>query len=186
MDASEAAEGHCLYHAGQLQAVLDSMAAQAACLLAGKPAPVLLGILRRGGPLAESLHARLASQVPGLRLETLRVQRYGDDLSLQFPETPLSQDQNRATPDFGGCTVLVVDDVLYQGYSMVRTIGWLVDRGALEIRTAVLVDRCATLLPVRPDITGLKLQVAPGSIIACHVPPYEPELSIRLLTTEND
>jgi len=33
---------------------------------------------------------------------------------------------------------------------------------------------------VRVDVTGVRLDVAPGDIIECRVPPYEPEWGIRL------
>jgi pyrimidine operon attenuation protein/uracil phosphoribosyltransferase len=36
-------------------------------------------------------------------------------------------------------------------------------------------------VPVRAAIVGLRLQVAPGDVVECHVPPYEQEFEIRLL-----
>ena len=45
----------------------------------------------------------------------------------------------------------------------------------------VLVDRGVTRLPIRADITGMRLDVAPQDIIECNVPPYEPEFRIDLL-----
>ena len=38
---------------------------------------------------------------------------------------------------------------------------------------AVLVDRCAQRLPLRADIVGLTLQIAPEDVIECNVPPFE-------------
>ena len=46
---------------------------------------------------------------------------------------------------------------------------------------AVLVDRCVATLPLHADVVGLRLQVAPGHIIECHVPPYETDFSLQLL-----
>jgi pyrimidine operon attenuation protein/uracil phosphoribosyltransferase len=45
----------------------------------------------------------------------------------------------------------------------------------------VLVDRGAAKLPVRSDIAGVRLDVAPTDIIECNVPPYEAEFKIELL-----
>ena len=45
----------CLYAAIQLDAVMENMARQAAGLLAGKGLIVVVGILRRGAPLADRL-----------------------------------------------------------------------------------------------------------------------------------
>jgi pyrimidine operon attenuation protein/uracil phosphoribosyltransferase len=70
---------------------------------------------------------------------------------------------------------------MYKGYSMLRTVEHLAGKGAAEIRTAVLVDRGAAKLPVRTDIVGVTLNVAPADIIECNVPPYEAEFKIDLL-----
>ena len=46
---------------------------------------------------------------------------------------------------------------------------------------AVLADRGAARLPVRADVLGLRLDIAPPDVIECNVPPYEPEFKIELL-----
>ncbi|MNM61777.1 hypothetical protein D3C81_730840 [compost metagenome] len=71
--------------------------------------------------------------------------------------------------------------MLYEGHSLLRASAWLAQLGAMETRTAVLVDRCVSRQPVRADITGLRLQVAPTDIIECNVPPYEREFGIEVL-----
>jgi pyrimidine operon attenuation protein/uracil phosphoribosyltransferase len=48
----------------------------------------------------------------------------------------------------------------------------------------VLVDRDVARLPVRTDVVGVRLDVAPGDVIECNVPPYEGELRIELLKKE--
>lgn len=72
----------CLYNEAQLNAVLDRMASQAAALPHGEQAVAVIGILRRGVPLADSLTERLVRlhqlQAP-MRLD-LQVKRYSDDL----------------------------------------------------------------------------------------------------------
>jgi pyrimidine operon attenuation protein/uracil phosphoribosyltransferase len=64
---------------------------------------------------------------------------------------------------------------------MLRAIEYLATKQAAEIRTIVLVDRGANKLPVRTDIAGVRLDVAPGNIIECNVPPYEADFKIDLL-----
>lgn len=83
--------------------------------------------------------------------------------------------------DFAGKTVLVVDDVIYRGHSMLRAVEYLAIKNATEIRTAVLVDRGVNKLPVRIDISGVRLDVAPPDIVECCLPPYETEFKIDLL-----
>lgn len=171
-----------LYDTAEVEALLDAMAARAAALLAGQPA-VLVGILRRGAPLAARLHARLVRDhgFSDLPLLEVKIKRYGDDLALLHPETRLTEDPAHAGLDFTGQCVLLVDDVLYRGHSLARALDWAARRGAAEVRVAVLADRNVTLLPVHADIVGAQLQVAPDDVVECHVPPYEPDLSIELV-----
>jgi len=77
-----------------------------------------------------------------------------------------------------------VDDVMYGGHSLLRAVEYLACRQPAEIRTVVLVDRGAAKLPVRTDIVGVRLDVAPSDIIECNVPPYEDSFRIDLLQPE--
>lgn len=173
----------CLYDGTQLAAVLTTMAHAATAILAGREHVAMVGILRRGRPLGDMLRQRLQPLLAGraLPLYPLELKRYADDLSLLHPETALTENAELAALDFANTTLLVVDDVLYGGYSLLRATSWLAQRGAQDIRTAVLVDRGVARLPVRADISGLRLDVAPGDIIECHVPPYEPDFRIELI-----
>jgi pyrimidine operon attenuation protein/uracil phosphoribosyltransferase len=177
----------CLYTTAQLEAVLDTMAQQAAGLLAMTPHIMVVGILRRGAPLAALLQQRLAGhlQRTDIALMNLHIKRYNDDLTLLHPETELIEAPEQTTLDLSGVTVVVVDDVMYKGHSMLRAVEYLAEKQAAEIRTVVLVDRGATKLPVRSDIVGVRLDVAPTDIIECNVPPYEAELKIELLQPLN-
>jgi pyrimidine operon attenuation protein/uracil phosphoribosyltransferase len=177
-----AGERYPLYTADQLRTVLDRMAARMAGLLAGAEDPLLLGILRRGDPLAAMLQDRLKLR-HGLEVPrySLRLKRYGDDLALLHPETALTENAEFTARDVSRSTVLIVDDVLYQGHSLVRVLAYLAQRGARAIHAAVLVDRCVAQVPVRAAIVGLRLQVAPGDVVECSVPPYEDDLRIDLL-----
>jgi pyrimidine operon attenuation protein/uracil phosphoribosyltransferase len=67
---------------------------------------------------------------------------------------------------------------------MLRVVEYLASRQPAEIRTVVLVDRGATKLPVRTDIVGVRLDVAPSDIIECNVPPYEDSFRIDLSQPE--
>ena len=172
----------CLYSSEQLDAIVTGMAHQAAGFLVGHTQVAIVGILRRGAPLADKLHERLAS-VYGLRdclRLDLQIKRYADDLTLLYPETQLTENAAHATLDLAGHTVLVVDDVMYRGHSMLRAVEYLARKQPAEMRTVVLVDRGAAKLPVRTDIVGVRLDVAPSDIIECHVPPYESEFRIDL------
>lgn len=179
------AEGRrtCLYNASELQDVLGSMARQAAGLLTGRTQVVLVGILRRGAPLADMLQARLKQDygLANLTRIDLQIKRYADDLTLIYPNTQLTENPEHASLDLSGYTVLVVDDVMYRGHSMLRAVEYLAAKGPAEIRTVVLVDRGVEKLPVRADIVGVRLDVAPTNVIECNVPPYEGRFEIDLV-----
>lgn len=173
----------CLYSPAQLDAIIADMARQAAGLFTGRNKVAIVGILRRGAPLADRLHAQLIerwSLSDCVRFD-LKISRYADDLRLLYPETRLTEDPDHVAVDLTDHTVLVVDDVLYGGHSMLRAVDYLARRQPAEIRTVVLVDRGASTLPVRTDIVGVRLDVAPTDIIECNVPPYEDTFRIDLL-----
>jgi pyrimidine operon attenuation protein/uracil phosphoribosyltransferase len=175
-----------LFDATQLDAVVDGMARQAAGLLVGCEDVAVIGILRRGAPLADRLASALQVRhgcPPPLRLD-LAISRYADDLSLLHPETRLVEDAQLAAADLTDYTLLVVDDVLYTGHSLLKAVDYLTAKGPAAIRVAVLVDRCIARLPLRADVVGLRLQMAPGDVVDCHVPPYEHEFRIELLRPE--
>jgi len=173
----------CLYDTADLDAVLADMARQVAGLLTGRQQIAIVGLLRRGAPLADMLSDRLAREygLTSLPLYKLHVKRYADDLTLLHPETELTESAEQTVLDLSGTTVVVVDDVLYRGHSLLKAVEYLAGKNPLEIRTVVLVDRGVTRLPIRADITGMRLDVAPRDIIECNVPPYEPEFRIDLL-----
>jgi pyrimidine operon attenuation protein/uracil phosphoribosyltransferase len=183
MELAPSGDRTCLYHTAQLDAVLDNMAWQAAGFLTAREKVLLVGILRRGAPLAEMLQKKLMSQFDfgKIPLLNLQIKRYSDSLTLLHPETKLIETPELAALELDGTSVLVVDDVMYRGHSMLRAVEYLARKGAAEIRTAVLVDRGANKLPVRVDIVGVRFDVAPTDIIECNVPPYEAEFKIDLL-----
>ncbi len=171
-----------LYDAAALEAVIDAMARQIAARFDDTPM-TLVGVLRRGAPLADRLLARLRALRPAWSIERtdLEVKRYGDDLALLHADTRLSATPEQQGMSFSGRRLVVVDDVLYQGHSAARVLDFLRDHHASEVYLAMLVDRCCATLPVRADFVGLKLQISPLDVIECNVPPFENEFAVDLL-----
>ena len=167
-----------LYDEAALEPVIDDMARQAALLLDATPT-VLLGMLRRGAPLADRMLARLKVHAPWASISRLdlKVKRYADNLELLHPETALEAPAN---VDLLNRRVIVVDDVLYQGYSLMRVFEWLATQKPAQVHAAVLVDRQRHRMPVRADIVGITLRIAPEDVIECNVPPYEHDFAVDL------
>ncbi|OHC31616.1 MAG: phosphoribosyltransferase [Pseudomonadales bacterium RIFCSPLOWO2_12_59_9] len=182
MQATAPSQRLCLYCSAELEPVIARMASQAISLLPGGRS-VLVAMLRRGEPLARMLQQQimLQSGQAALPIYPLKVKRYADDLTLLHAETALTESPELAALDLQNTALLVVDDVLYQGHSLLRTCAYLARLGAREIRTAVLVDRCISQQPVHADIIGLRLQIAGSDVIECNVPPYEADFRIDLL-----
>lgn len=172
------ADRYRLYDENELKAVIDSMARQTLALCDTTPT-TLLGMLRRGAPLAQRLAAAVRTYVPDadITCADLLVKRYADNLELLHPQTHLE-----AAPDLvlRGHRVIVVDDVLYQGHSLFRVFEWLRTQEVAAIHAAVLVDRQRHLVSVHADVVGVTLKIAPDDVIECNVPPYEQDFAIDL------
>ena len=101
----------CLYATADLDAILADMARQTVGLLTGREHIAIVGLLRRGAPLAEMLRDRL-----------VRDCGFADDLTLLHPETELTESPEQAELDLSGTTVEVVDDVLNRGHSLLKSV----------------------------------------------------------------
>lgn len=172
------ADRYRLYSESDLQVVVDDMARQIAAMLDATPT-VLLGMLRRGAPLADRLLARVRVHAPWAQITRLdlMVKRYADNLELLHPDTAL---EAPADCQLAGRRVIVVDDVLYQGYSLARVFEWLATQKPAVVHAAVLVDRQRHRVPIRADFIGVTLKIAPGDVIECNVPPFESDFAVDL------
>lgn len=171
-----------LYDRAATEGLLDEMARALAPRIARPAGSLLIGIRRRGAPLADALGERLAARhgLPRLRRLDLHIKRYADDLRLLHPDTQLTEQGPDVAAAVHGRDVVLVDDVLYQGHSLLRAVRWLVDAGARSIVSALLVDRGIAALPLRADVAGAVLRIPADAVVECNVPPFEPDLSIDL------
>ncbi|MBC8075357.1 MAG: bifunctional pyr operon transcriptional regulator/uracil phosphoribosyltransferase PyrR [Chloroflexales bacterium] len=121
---------------------------------------VLVGVRRRGVPLAERIAAALAAfEDQPVPLGQLDITLYRDDLSTRGP-TPLVRKTTIAA-DITGRTVVLVDDVLYTGRTARAALDALADLGRpARIQLAVLVDRGHRELPIRADFVGKNVPTA--------------------------
>jgi pyrimidine operon attenuation protein/uracil phosphoribosyltransferase len=115
---------------------------------------LLVGIRRRGVPLAERISATLA-EIEGVRVPigTLDITLYRDDLELRGPAPVVGA--TRMPIDITGHTLILVDDVLYTGRTVRAALDALADLGRpARIQLAVLIDRGHRELPIRADFIG--------------------------------
>jgi Pyrimidine operon attenuation protein/uracil phosphoribosyltransferase len=121
---------------------------------------VLIGIRRRGVPLAERIAAAVADfegqQVPVGHLD---ITLYRDDLNRRSTTPPLQK--TTIHTDITGRVVVLVDDVLYTGRTIRAALDALADFGRPgRIQLAVLVDRGHRELPIRADFVGKNVPTA--------------------------
>src|SRR5271165_2959426 len=121
------------------------------------PAPVLIGIHRRGAFLARRLRTQLEelldAEVP---LGDLDIGFYRDDLQRR-PDAPVVH-ASHIDFDVAGRTVVIVDDVLFTGRTVRAAVEALFAYGRPErVQLAVLADRGHRELPIRPDYVGKNL-----------------------------
>ena len=121
---------------------------------AGTEGLLLIGIQRRGVPLAERIAASIAeNEGIDVPVGALDITFYRDDLSMVAQQPVV---KGTALPSgIDGRTVVLVDDVLYTGRTIRAAMDALIDFGRpRNIQLAVLIDRGHRELPIRADYVG--------------------------------
>jgi len=143
---------------------------------------VLVGVRRRGFPLAERLARKIAEiekvQPP---VGTIDITFYRDDRSQSFEEArvehtsiPFSVEEK---------TVILVDDVLYTGRSTRAALDALVDRGRPRcVELCVLIDRGHRELPIQANYVGRVIQTSRSEIVEVHL--HEVDNEDRVVLSE--
>ena len=126
---------------------------------------VLIGIQRRGVPLAKMIGEKIAEveniDVP---VGVLDITFYRDDLSLRF-EHPVV---NGTYIDFSinNKKIILVDDVIYTGRTIRSAIEAIMDLGRPKlIQLAVLIDRGHRELPFKADYVGKNVPTSKTEMI---------------------
>jgi pyrimidine operon attenuation protein/uracil phosphoribosyltransferase len=139
----------------------------------------LLGIVRRGLPLAERLAASL-EQLEGVHVPVfpLDVRAYRDDLP-RASAAPLPVLPAEAVD---GRPVLLVDDVLFNGRTVRAAIDAVIAAGRpTQIQLAVLVDRGHRELPIRPDYIGKNVPTSRQEWVEVRLTELDGEDAVRIL-----
>jgi pyrimidine operon attenuation protein/uracil phosphoribosyltransferase len=142
---------------------------------------LLVGIRRRGVPLAERLADRI-EQLEGQRPPTgqLDITLYRDDLSTVGPRPVVNRTD--IPGDVTGRAIVLVDDVLYTGRTVRAALDELVDFGRpRRVELAVLVDRGHRELPVQADYVGKFVQTSSSEIVKVMLKEYDEDEQVIIV-----
>jgi pyrimidine operon attenuation protein/uracil phosphoribosyltransferase len=147
---------------------------------AGTDGLMLIGIQRRGVPLArriaESIAEHEGAHVP---VGALDITFYRDDLSLVAQQPVVKGTELPAGID--ARTIVLVDDVLYTGRTIRAAMDALVDFGRPQaIRLAVLVDRGHRELPIRADHVGKNVPTSREELVRVHLEEIDGEDGVEI------
>ncbi|PCJ82315.1 MAG: phosphoribosyltransferase [Bacteroidetes bacterium] len=111
---------------------------------------ILMGIDGQGLVVAKRLQSILTSISPlKVRFEKIKLNK----------ENPLSSEIKYSldSKDISGKIIVIVDDVLNSGRTLIYAVKHVLDAGPKAVYTTVLVDRIHRSFPVRADYCGLSL-----------------------------
>ena len=141
---------------------------------------VLLGIRRRGVPLAKILAANIKSiEGSDVPVGELDITHYRDDL----PESGQIPTINETKVDFpvAGKKVILVDDVIYTGRTTRAALDAVSKLGRpAEIQLAALIDRGHRELPIRADYVGKNVPTSRNEIVSVQVEEYDGQTCVNL------
>ncbi len=148
-----------LMGAQEIAQILDSLTA--AIVKERVDQPLLVGIRRRGIPLAERLAARLLKAGDAQpEVGSLDITFYRDDLSHIAPNPQIGVTNLPFSVD--DRIVYLVDDVLFTGRTIRAALNALLEYGRpSRVILVVLIDRGHRELPIQADIVGKQIETQP-------------------------
>ena len=173
-----------LMSAGDMDRVLMRMASQIVENNPDLSEVVLVGIRRRGVPLASRLAAKIL-EMDGVTVTTgaLDITLYRDDLSTVGDRPVVNRTE--LPSNVTGKTIVLVDDVLYTGRTVRAALDELIDFGRpRRVQLAVLVDRGWRELPIQADYVGKTISTTEREIVKVMLPEFDETEQVVLVELE--
>ena len=144
----------------------------------------LVGIRRRGEPLAKCIAGKIASiEDKAVPVGTLDITLYRDDLSPANVSDSPKVNKSDIPFSVSGKRIVLVDDVLYTGRTARAAIDAIFANGRpAQIQLAVLVDRGHRELPIRADFVGKNIPTSHNELIAVKTPEFDGEFAVEIYT----
>src|SRR5437867_142532 len=146
----------------------------------GRPV-VLIGIQRRGVPMARRIALRMAEKIQREpQIGTLDINLYRDDLT-RVASQPVVQ-KTEVPPGIDDRDVVLVDDVLYTGRTVRAALDALCDFGRMRtIQLAVLIDRGHRELPIEAKFVGKKITTKDNEVVEVKLTEIDGEDAIYVM-----
>lgn len=109
---------------------------------------IIAGIAKRGYVLAERI-ASILSEISNIQLKLLAVRLDKDN--------PLDTSIESDAIDFSNQTVVLVDDVLKSGKTLMCGAHYFMRQPLKKLMTAILIERNYKRYPIKADVVGLSL-----------------------------
>lgn len=147
----------------------------------------VIGIRRRGAPMAERLCARIAARTgqEAPRLGILDITLYRDDLTL-IADQPVVSGTEIPFP-IDGLRVVLIDDVLFTGRTTRAAIDALFAIGRpAKVELAVLVDRGHRELPFAADYVAVTVETTPSEQVLVHLAEIDGDDLVEVVRREGE
>lgn len=142
---------------------------------------LLVGIHRRGVPLADKIADKI-KEMDGVDVGrgTLDITLYRDDLTTVADRPVINKTELPA--NITGKTIILVDDVLYTGRTIRAAMDELIDFGRpRRVQLAVLIDRGWRELPIQADYVGKTVTTTEEEIIKVMLPEFDETEQVLLV-----
>ncbi len=172
--------GTVLLDAGDMRRTLGRMAHEILEANQGAEGLVVVGVLRRGWPIAKRL-AFLMTQIEGTTVPCgkLDIRPYRDD------KPAVAEDETEIPFEVSGKRVILVDEVIFTARTARAALDGLMKFGRpRQVQLAVLVDRGHRELPIEPNYTGKTVHTDHDDHIIVKVNEYDGEDAVVLEKAE--
>ena len=169
-----------LMDAEEVHAALDDMADRIVTGNAGRPI-VLVGIHRRGIPMAQRMAKRIAhTSGAAPEMGILDINLYRDDLT-KVAHQPVIH-RTELPHGIEDKDIVLIDDVLYTGRTIAAALRALTDFGRMRtIQLAVFVDRGHRELPIEATIVGRKIDTKDNEVVEVRLMEVDGEDAIYVM-----
>jgi pyrimidine operon attenuation protein/uracil phosphoribosyltransferase len=174
-----------LMSASEIERTLVRLAHEIVEKRQGSEGLVLIGIKRRGVPLAERL-GKLISSIEKAPVPTgvLDIQFYRDDLSTAGPKPVVTA--GALGIEIADKDVILCDDVLYTGRTIRAALDALFDHGRpRRVQLAVLIDRGHRELPIEATYVGRNVPTSSREIIEVKFQEVDQDEQVLLVEKES-